>query len=181
MNDLNRLVNNRIAVNGRERQFSGGIGMNKAAAHGAAIAGLNVADPGQCLRDQWQSRSETLIVLDITLAGAGAHADGIGGVLHTFQRSQSVDVHQHRGPGKTHGHHRHQALAACHELGVSAMLLQDLQRVSFALGADVVERGCFHGYRSSTRKALAAKDDSSRGVSYSHSTAGTPFPRMNGP
>ncbi|MCY1247838.1 hypothetical protein D9M72_612070 [compost metagenome] len=120
-------------------------------------------------------------MLHVTLASAGAHADRIGGVLHTFQRSQSVDVHQHRGPRKAHGHHWHQALAACHELGIGAMLLQDLQRVSFALGADVVERGCFHGCRSSTGKPPAAKDDSSRGVSYSHSTAGTPFPKMNGP
>ena len=107
-----------------QRQLRRWIGMHQAAAGGAAVAGLHMADMRQRLPQQRHACGQRVVALDIALARAGAHAHGIGFGRDEFQRRDLVDVDQPGRAQQPERHHRHQALAAGDDLGVVAVLRQ---------------------------------------------------------
>ena len=80
---------------------------------------------------------------DVALARARADAHGVGFERDEFQRGDLVDVDQPGRAQQAHRHHRHQALPAGDELGVVAVLRQQLAGLVDRGGADVFKGGRF--------------------------------------
>ena len=121
--------------------------MHQAAADGAAIARLPVTNPAQSLRHQRQLRAQRWFqvpcrtigsirairrvecVFERALTYPCANHYGAAGWCDLLEFSDPVNVDQPRRAHQTHRHHRHQALAARQQLGITAVLRQQFERV----------------------------------------------------
>ena len=86
--------------------------------------------------------------LEGNMAYQRSDAQGVAVVGDVVEFSHLVDVHQHRWPGETEVHGRYQALAACQDLGVVSVSIQDCQRPFDGTCLVVVESGWLHAGRS---------------------------------
>ena len=84
--------------------------MGEAAAHGATVADLHVADVPSCLMQQWPARGYCGGPFEGALARHGANAQLVIFDPEIIQFTQAIEIHQVRGPGQAEIHQWHQAL-----------------------------------------------------------------------
>jgi len=122
------------------------IGFHQAAADGAAVAHLKVADLARRLAQHRQLRRDQRRFLDFHVAGHGADAKLAAVFANVTQVRNAMDVDQIFGPGEAEFHHRHQTLAAGQELGVVAVAAQQLDGVVDSVGSQIFEASRIHGH-----------------------------------
>ena len=127
-----------------QADLGGGIGMGEAAADGAAVARLDMADEAQRLGQQRQVAAQRRIGQGIGLARAGPHGERSLACLDAAQLGRRVDVHQQRRPHQPHCHQRHQGLSAGDDLALAARARQQPARLVGACRARVVELRSLH-------------------------------------
>ena len=133
-----------------QRNLRARIGMGDRAAHGAAVAGLEVADEGQRAGEQRELRRKLRPVLEPVLGDRGADLDLVAQDLVThdldvIELGKARDVDQYRRFEKAQVEHRHQRLPARHHLGVLAVLCEEGERLRDIVRAHIVEAARFHG------------------------------------
>ena len=111
-------MNDGIVSRAHGRQFSGGIGVRQAAADGAAVARLAMADMTQGFRQQRTMLRDLGRGLEFALAHHGADAQPAVDHRNAAQISDAAEVDQMIGHDVAKIHHRHQRLPAGQNLGV---------------------------------------------------------------
>src|SRR5262245_54599037 len=103
--------------------------MRQAAAHGAAVSGLNVPDALQGHAKQGNALGERVVTLDRDLARARADARLLWFDGEVLERVDLVDVDEHGWTNQSHRHHGHETLPASDDLRVRAVSRE--QRAGF--------------------------------------------------
>jgi hypothetical protein len=103
--------------------------MNEAAADCATVARLHMANPMQGGTNERHGLTKGRTLLERALPRGGAGNDRARAGGDPPQSVEAINVHQNGRASEAHGHHRHQALSACDELGVWPMLVEHFQSV----------------------------------------------------
>ncbi len=133
-----------------QRNLRARIGVGDRAAHGAAVAGLEVADEGQRAGEQRELRRKLRPVLEPVLGDGGADLDLVAQDLVThdldvIELGKARDVDHHRRFEEAQVEHRHQRLPARHHLGLLAVLREEGEGLGDSVRAHIVEAARFHG------------------------------------
>ena len=123
----------------RRRVVGGGIGVGQAAADGAGVAHLHVADDGGGLGQQGRAAGDGAGGLHVAVGGAGADDDVAPLGADLAQLLDPADVDQMLGRRQAQLHGRQQAVAPGEQAGVVAVLLQQAHRLVEGGGTMVLE------------------------------------------
>ena len=129
---------------GNGGQLGGRVGVGQAAADGAAIADLRMADQRQGLGEQRVALLHQGRALGRALANHRPDGQAAIGRLDLADLVEGVDVDQVGGAGQAQVEQGHEALAAGEDLGLVAVLAEQRQRLGHALRGVVLERWWFH-------------------------------------
>ena len=114
------------------------IGMRQAAADGAAVADLKIADVLGALDDERKPLAQEGGLEQVAVGGGGADAGALPVLRDPAQLGEVAHVHQPRRLRQPEAHHRQQAVAAGEDLAAVAGR-QRVERVPERHGAHVVE------------------------------------------
>ena len=108
-------------------QVRGGVGVRDRAADRTAVPDLRVTDLPGGVGEQRYLAAEKLGMLDVVVPGQGADRDVRALVGDVGQVTQAAQVDDHLGGGQPQLHQRQQRVAAGQELGVLAVLGDQVQ------------------------------------------------------
>ena len=118
--------------------------MGEAAADGAAVPHLHVADVGRGFRQQRAFFPQQRRAGDLLMRRHGADGEMTTFVADDVQRLNAPDVDHHFGPGEAQLHGRNQAVPARQQLRRVAVLHQHRDRFIDTRRPQVFERSCIH-------------------------------------
>ena len=121
-------------------KVGGRIAVGDGSADRAAVAHLRIADLTGCIGEQRNVLGEHRTVLEIHVAGERADGDVVTGIADVRQFTDAADVDEHARLGESQLHQGQQAVPAGEELGIVAVLADELDGLFGGSGTDVVER-----------------------------------------
>ncbi|MCY1443372.1 hypothetical protein D9M71_597820 [compost metagenome] len=127
-----------------QRQLGAGVGVSHRTADGAAIARLEVTDPGhrQCQQRNLVHQGRTR--QQLRLAYPSAYRQAILAQFDIGQLSHMIDIDQQLGLSQAHVQHRHQRLATGNDASVLAVLGEQLNHLTTGVSPNVIESSRFH-------------------------------------
>ena len=134
-----------------QRNLGAGVGMGHRAAHGAAVAHLEMRDEGEGLRQQRHFPRQARAPFHARLRGCRAHGQHAAFAAHEVQFVGARDVDQHAGLRQPHVEHGHQRLAAGQDPRLGPERLELLHGLVGGFRAHVVEDRRLH--RATPRRA----------------------------
>jgi hypothetical protein len=120
-------------------QVGGRVAVGQRAAQGAAVADLGVADEAGHMGQERHLRLQHVGGLQLPVPGEGADGHLVALLADVGEVGEPADVDDHGRRGQPQPHQRQQRVAAGHQLGVVAVLDQEVDGLVGRLGPDVVE------------------------------------------